>query len=157
MREAGACIVQTGLTLTNKRERGRRVFYDCIVNSPQIAEQARYLLDDWKKEHDAYYARHMVRCPHGAQWQFEGSCGFSAIPGGGSWLTSGNNFHAIAVDGVTTRITYAGRRHGMRAEFRELLKVAAICGDYCTLTYQTEEPSWAPWETRNDQASDTGK
>jgi len=128
------------------------MFYDCVVNSAQVAEQARRLLDDWKKEHEGYYAHNAVRIPYGThQWQFEAPCGFQAIPGGGSWLTSGNNFHAISVDGSSTRITYAGRRHGMRTEFRELLKAASVWSDYCTLTYQTEEPGWLPWETRDDQ------
>ena len=127
------------------------MFYDAIVNSAQIAEQALCLLRDWKEEHDLYYARHVVRCPHGARWQFEASCGFRAIPGGGSWLTSGNNFHAVSVDGSSTRITFAGRRHGMRPEFRDLLEAAAARSDYRTLSYQTQEPDWLPWETQDDQ------
>jgi hypothetical protein len=125
--------------------------YECIVNSPEIAEQALCLLHDWKEEHAAYYARHVVRRPYGAEWRFEASCGFRAIPGGGSWLSSGNNFHAIAVDGAVTRITYAGRRHGMRQELRDLLEAAAKRSDYRTLCYQSEEPGWLPWETRDDQ------
>ena len=127
------------------------MFYDAIVTSPQIAEQAKSLLRDWKEEHAAYYARHIVRSPYGASWQFEASCGYRDIPNGGSWLTSGNNFHAIAIDDNTTRITYAGRRHGMRSEFRDLLEAAAGRSDYRTLSYQSEEPSWLPWETRDDQ------
>ena len=130
------------------------MFYDCTVDSPEIAEQAKGILADWKKEHEMFYAHHMVRCPYGAEWQFEAPCGFQAIPGGGSWLTSGNNFHSISVNGSSTRITFAGRRHGMRPEFRDLLKAAAVWCDYQTLTYQTQEPSWAPWETRDDQVSD---
>jgi|LSQX01.1.fsa_nt_gb hypothetical protein len=127
------------------------MFYDCVVNSVQVAEQARRLLDDWKKEHEGYYAHNAIRIPYGARYQFEASCGYRDIPGGGSWLTSGNNLHAITVDGTVTRITYAGRRHGMRAEFRDLLEAASLWCDYRTLSYQTEEPSWAPWETRDDQ------
>jgi len=130
------------------------MFYDAIVNSPEIAEQAFCLLRDWEKEHAGYYAHNTVRIPYGAAQQFEASCGFRAIPGGGSWLTSGNNFHSISINGDTTRITYAGRRHGMRPEFRELLKAASVWCDYQTLTYQTEEPAWLPWETRDDQISD---
>ena len=130
------------------------MFYECIVNSPEIAEQAKCLLNDWKKEHECYYAHNTVRIPYKAQWQFEAPCGFQAIPGGGSWLTSGNNFHAITIEGTVTRITYAGRRHGMRPEVRDLLKAAAIWSDYRTLSYQTEEPEWLPWETRDDQVSD---
>ena len=127
------------------------MFYDAIVNSPQIAEQAKRLLCDWEKEHNMYYAHNSVRRPYGARHEFEASCGFQVIPGGGSWLTSGNNFHAVSINGDTTRITFAGRRHGMRPEFRELLKAASVWCDYCTLSYQTEEPSWLPWETRDDQ------
>ena len=127
------------------------MFYDAIVNSPQIAEQARAVLHDWKKEHDGFYIRHAVRCPYGANYQFEAPCGYSAIPGGGTWLTSGNNFHSITINDTIVRITFAGRRHGMRPEFRDLLKAASVWCDYQTLTYQTEEPSWAPWETRDDQ------
>ena len=127
------------------------MFYECIVNSPEIVEQALCLLNDWKKEHEGYYAHNTVRIPYEASWQFEASCGFRAIPGGGSWLTSGNNFHSISINGDTTRITFAGRRHGMRTEFRELLKAASVWSDYCTLTYQTKEPGWLPWETRDDQ------
>ena len=127
------------------------MFYDCIVNSAEIAEQAECLLRDWKKEHNAYYANHNMRIPYEASWQFEASCGFRAIPGGGSWLSSGNNFHAVSVNDTIVRITFAGRRHGMRPEFRDLLKAASVWYDYQTLTYQTQEPSWAPWETRDDQ------
>jgi hypothetical protein len=127
------------------------MFYECIVNSPEIAEQAKSLLCDWKEEHDLYYARHVVRCPHGATWQFEASCGYRDIPGGGSWLTSGNNLHSVSIEGTVTRITYAGRRHGMRSEFRDLLEAAASRSDYRTLSYQTEEPGWLPWETQDDQ------
>jgi hypothetical protein len=130
------------------------MFYDCVVNSPEIAEQAKSLLASWKEEHAAYYARHIVRRPQAASWQFEASCGFRAIPGGGSWLTSGNNFHSVSIAGSTTRITFAGRRHGMRHEFRELLEAAAARSDYRTLCYQTEEPGWLPWETRDDQVAD---
>ena len=129
------------------------MFYDAIVNSPKIAEQAECLLRDWKKEHEGYYAHYTMRIPYGTQrWEFEASCGFRAVPGGGIWLTSGNNFHSISISGNTTRITFAGRRHGMRPEFRDLLKAAAVWCDYCTLTYQTEEPSWLPWETRDDRS-----
>lgn len=128
------------------------MFYDCIVDSPEIAEQAKCLLSDWKKEHEGYYARHSIRIPYGAaNYQFEAPCGFQAIPNGGTWLTSGNNFHSISIEGTVTRITYSGRRHGMRPEFRELLKAASVWCDYCTLSYQTEEPEWLPWETRDDQ------
>ena len=128
------------------------MFYDCVVNSPEIAEQARTVLRDWKKEHDLYYAHNAIRIPYGAAaYQFEASCGFRAVPGGGSWLTSGNNFHAITIDGDTTRITFAGRRHGMRPEVRELLKAASVWCHYQTLSYQTERPGWLPWETLDDQ------
>ena len=128
------------------------MFYDAIVNSPQIAEEAKAILVDWEKEHKGFYAHHMVRCPYGAEWAFEAPCGFQTIPGGGSWLTSGNNFHSITINDTIVRITYAGRRHGMRPEFRDLLKAAAVWCDYQTLTYQTEEPGWLPWETRDDIA-----
>ena len=128
------------------------MFYDAIVNSREIAEQAECLLRDWKKEHEGYYAHNTIRIPYGAaQWQFEASCGFRAIPGGGSWLSSGNNFHAISVNDTLVRITFAGRRHGMRPEFRDLLKAASVWCEYETLSYQTEKPSWLPWETRDDQ------
>ena len=139
------------VTTPLKKEGGRRVFYDAIVDSPQIAEEAKDILNEWKKEHEMFYARHMVRCPYGADYRFEAPCGFQTIPNGGVWLTSGNNFHAISIEGTVTRITYAGRRHGMRSEVRDLLKAASVWSDYCTLTYQTEEPSWLPWETRDDQ------
>ena len=127
------------------------MFYECIVNSAQIAEQAKRLLCDWEKEHNAYYAHNAIRIPYGAEYVFEASCGFQAIPNGGTWLTSGNNFHAISISGNSTRITYSGRRHGMRPEFRDLLKAASVWSNYCTLSYQTQEPSWLPWETRDDQ------
>ena len=128
------------------------MFYDAIVNSSEIAEQAKNILNDWKKEHKGFYAHHMVRCPYEAEWRFEAPCGFQPIPNGGTWLTSGNNFHAITINSTVTRITYAGRRHGMRPEFRDLLKAASVWCEYRTLSYQTEEPSWAPWETRDDIA-----
>ena len=35
-------------------------------------------------------------------------------------------------------------RHGMRSEVRDLLRAASICGDYHTLTYQTEKPEMVP-------------
>jgi hypothetical protein len=127
------------------------MFYDCIVKSPQIADQAKRILDTWEYEHTMYYARNTVRRPYGALYGFEASCGFRAIPGGGTWLTSGNNFHSITVAGSTTRITYAGRRHGMRGAFRDLLEAAARRSDYRTLTYQTEKPEWFPWETQDDR------
>jgi hypothetical protein len=133
------------------------MFYDCIVSSPEIAEQAKGILRDWKEEHGLYYARHVVRRPYGANYQFEASCGFRAIPNGGTWLTSGNNFHSITIDNSSTRITFAGRRHGMRSEFRDLLEAAARRSDYRTLTYQTEEPAWLPWETQDDQVSDVAR
>lgn len=102
------------------------------------------ILAAWAEEDARYYAM-----PHGLTYAHgdchAARCGFEAFRGGGRWLRVSGNYRAITADGVV-RLTYVGRRHGMRPEFRSLLR-AAWGHPTEVLAYVTDEPDWAPWET----------
>ena len=125
---------------------------------PEAIPDAQEILRQWEDEHAGYYGT-----PAGLAGQDYGGFGYKRLPAGGRWLTSGRNYHAIEIipnDGV--RVTYCGRRHGMRAEFRALLRrYWRLGGDRHWVTgrlhaYVTQEPTWAPWETRDDRLAAEG-
>jgi len=105
------------------------------------------IIGSWRQEHDEYY---------GAPWgeassrAVPGGAGFAEVLGGGRWLTSAQNLHAIIWEGEHLSLSYEGRRHGMRSEFRALLRAAVALGGTVD-EYATSEPTWAPWETRDDR------
>jgi hypothetical protein len=74
--------------------------------------------------------------------------GFAPSPEGGSWLTSGGNFMALAVraDGVT--LTYEGRRHGLSG----MLEVADWMKEGLVTRYATDTPHLQWWETESAEA-----
>lgn len=144
------------------------MFLDCTIWADEAAEDARRILSEWEEEHAGYYGT-----PAGA-WH---GAGWADIPGGGLWLTSGKNYHALQIvsadadlwsmsaNGVTegVRVTYCGRRHGMRHEFAAFLKkywrkrFPVGHGPVVEVhAYITQEPDWLPWETLDDHRENVG-
>src|SRR5690606_5144611 len=90
-----------------------------------------------------------------------GGFGFDTLPpSGGLWLTSGLNYHSLQIlqeDGVEcVRLTYSGRRHGMRGEFALFLKrywdasvevSPNVRQERQLHAYGVPGPDWRPWET----------
>ena len=111
-----------------------------------VRAAAEQVLRDWAVEHAAYYA------VHGASHSPDRIYGFLPFPGGGRWLRRGlsahDNYHAIAIGDGGLRMTYEGRRDGMRPEFAGLLRLAHDVGAWQVLRYSTREPDWLPWESR---------
>jgi hypothetical protein len=134
------------------------------TNAPAAAVDAREVIAAWQSEHAGYYAR-----PHGIRHILVGLefayCGYSetTIPTSGTgytqrgasrWLTCGGNDHRIWTDGQTVIAAYCGRRHGMRAEFRDFLEnYWNRDGSYTNVEqfYVTQEPDWMPWETADSR------
>jgi hypothetical protein len=133
-----------------------------LNNAPVARDDALEILASWRVEHQGYYGQ-----PHGQRrillglsWEV---CGYSVpvlVPGttpwhspieGHRWLTCGGNDHRIAIQGDTVIVAYAGRRHGMRTEFREFLEnywaTTHVGGGLTPRLYQTQEADWMPWET----------
>ncbi len=116
------------------------------------AQDAERILQSWKEEHKGYYAKHpRTLCvgylPDGRD-VVGAYAGFKLVKHGGSWLTSGGNFHYVTQDEKTLTMIYSGRRHGMRREFAELLE--QVWGKAVSRVYLTQEPTWKPWETLDD-------
>lgn len=108
-----------------------------------LAAQASRVLDGWVAEHARYYGTPagFAQAPDGLP------AGYHDIPGGGGWLTSAGNWHAVTLAGDGIDVAYDGRRHGMRPEFADLLWAAHRAWVLTDEEYETEEPSWRPWET----------
>lgn len=138
------------------------MFLDVTLYGVGIAVAAREILESWREEHEGYYGRPHGQSPLSRQY---GGFGFDTIPpSGGLWLTSGLNYHALQIvqdgDGVEcVRLTYSGRRHGMRAEFSRFLRTywdTSVEVSPCVRkerrlhAYVTQEPDWLPWETLDD-------
>jgi hypothetical protein len=125
------------------------MFVDLVTtNVPEVSDLARRWLVRRKLEHAGYYVR--VRCvSHG------GSCGYRELPGGGRWLSSGGNYFSVTLEGNAVRLTFAGRRHGLvqDQEFVQLLEEAWTKFGAHLHVYQTQQPQWLPWETRDDHVT----
>jgi len=138
------------------------MFLDVTLYGTGIAGAAREILEAWREEHDGYYGRPHGQTPISRQY---GGFGFDTLlPNGGLWLTSGLNYHALQIlqDGggvECVRLTYSGRRHGMRAEFARFLQKywdasvevsSNVRQERQLHAYVTQEPDWLPWETLDD-------
>lgn len=135
------------------------MFIDVTLYAQGAVDAARRILDAWDREHDDYYGT-----PAGLSGRKYGYFGYREIPEGGRWLTSGQNYHALQIvrdrdgdEGV--RVTFHGRRHGMRGEFARFLmtywdasvEVAPnVRRERRLHAYVTQEPDWLPWETLDD-------
>ena len=137
------------------------MFLDVTLYGDRIVEDAREILESWREEHEGYYGR-----PHGQtsiSRQY-GGFGYDELPpSGGLWLTSGLNYHALQIlqedDVECVRLTYSGRRHGMRGEFARFLMTywdasvevsPNVRLERQLHAYVTQEPGWLPWETLDD-------
>ena len=138
------------------------MFLDVTLYGEGIVEHAQEILEAWREEHEGYYGRPHGQTPISRQY---GGFGFDTLsPRGGLWLTSGLNYHALQIvedeGGVEcVRLTYSGRRHGMRAEFVRFLQKywdasvevsPNVRQERRLHAYVTQEPDWLPWETLDD-------
>lgn len=131
------------------------MFLDVTLYKPGVVDTAKEVIAKWAAEHAGYYGT-----PHGMSGSPYGGYGFCRLaPDGGSWLTSGHNYHALQIlpdehDRECVRLIYSGRRHGMRHEFIVLLRnfwESRIGYHERVLhAYVTHEPEWLPWETADD-------
>lgn len=132
-------------------------------------EQVRKVLSLWGEEHSEYYGK-----PFGATVALnpitgvEEYCGYAAVKEGEKtyyrWLTAGGNVGLI--DEAEGILLYLGRRHAVGglalplgdliglpedpADWREYRDRHA--GEIPVLDYETSEPSWSWWETKDDYA-----
>ena len=138
------------------------MFLDVTLYGDGIVDHAQEILEAWREEHEGYYGRPHGQTPISRQY---GGFGFDTLsPRGGLWLTSGLNYHALQIvedeGGVEcVRLTYSGRRHGMRAEFARFLQKywdasvevsPNVRQERRLHAYVTQEPDWLPWETLDD-------
>lgn len=124
------------------------MFIDLVTtNAPEVSERAQRWLSARREEHERYYARH-------GRAAFGGSCGYRDLPGGGRWLSSGGNYFSVTLEGNAVRVSYAGRRHGLVQDhaFVQLLQEAWPKFGTHLHVYNTQQPQWLPWETRDDHA-----
>lgn len=96
------------------------------------------------RENKNWYEKNTTAAPSGRR------CGLTIRPGVAEWITSGDNrltleFRAErSEDGVLLKyctITYEGRRHGFRPEWKEWCRAGTL------VEYQTSEPHWSPFDT----------
>src|SRR5690606_40969051 len=105
------------------------MFLDVTLYGTGIVGAAREILESWREEHEGYYALPHGQTPLSRQY---GGLGFATLPpSGGLWLTSGLNCHALQIvrdeDGIEcVRLTFSGRRDGMRGEFARSLMTYSV-------------------------------
>lgn len=129
-----------------------------------VVSLAKSVVDDWKEEHRYYYGTPIgqKRILVGFNYDPVGYSDSSTIIDDSSsftssvkcdrWLRNSGNDHRIAFGKDSTDVYvlvgYQGRRHGMRYEFVDLLKMGA---NKCSvITYVTQEQSWSPWTNAAD-------
>jgi hypothetical protein len=118
------------------------------TNAPEVSERAQRWLSARREEHERYYARH-------GRTAFGGSCGYRDLPGGGRWLSSSEDYFSVTLEGNAVRLGYAGRRHGLIQDqlFVQLLQEAWTKFGTIRHIYNTQQPQWLPWETRDDHVT----
>ena len=140
--------------------------YIAKLYGTEIINQAHIILSKWCIEHRGYYgaAHGASRILVGFKYETLGlsqdkiihsdSIWTSELPCT-KWLRSSGNDHRIAFnyDNVDDYVLvgYMGTRHGMRDEFRELIKLGY--SNSKTICYNSYELSWKPWQTKDDQVN----
>lgn len=133
------------------------------ITDASLLNEAQEWLRQMKAEHGEYYKHAPFRvqsvCPIGPEVPDTSEsgyyAGYSEVPGGGRWLTSGGNYTAIVRKERNATVFLDGRRHGVRWPFeveglsydpntREIVREGRVVGR--VLAYNSQRSDTAPWE-----------